>query len=166
MTEVAINSLEGYEVITNQMEYNLLARDIEKSVLQHARYREMFILAYSPLSSGLLSGKYTPESKFADNDRRNNWPWFSNVENRDLIQPLIEAMKTVAENHGASIPEVALNWILRNENVIPIPGAKKLEHVDSHIRATTWKMSDDEYRKITSVSDDLRLNTFYNFGNS
>jgi aryl-alcohol dehydrogenase-like predicted oxidoreductase len=166
LAEEAIASLEGHELITNQMEYNLLFRDIEKSVLQHAGYREMVILAYSPLSSGLLSGKYSPESKFAENDRRNNWPWFRNVENRDLMQPLIVVMSSVGEKHGASIPEVALNWILKKDNVIPLPGAKKPEHVDSHIRATSWKMSDDEYRKISSISDDLRLNTFYNFGNA
>lgn len=166
MTEVAINSLDKHQVISNQMEYNLLSRDIEKSVLQHARFREMPILAYSPMASGLLSGNYTKDSSFSADDRRNKWPLFSNIENRVVIKPLIDAMWSVGKKHDATIPEVAINWILKNDDIIPIPGAKSHEHVDSHIKATTWKMSDTEHKSLSDISAELRLNTFYNFGDA
>jgi len=166
MTEVAINSLDNHQVISNQMEYNLLSRDIEKSVLQHARFREMPILAYSPLASGLLTGRYTPGSIFSADDRRNKWPLFSNIENREIIKPLIGAMKSVGEKHGATISEVALNWILKNDDIIPLPGAKAAEHVDGHIHATGWRMSDAEHEQLSKISSDLRLNSFYNFGDA
>jgi aryl-alcohol dehydrogenase-like predicted oxidoreductase len=166
MTEVAINSLDNHQVISNQMEYSLLSRDIEKSILQHARFREMPILAYSPLASGFLTGKYSPGFKMDAEDRRNKWPLFSNRENPDVIKPLIQAMGSIGEKHGATVSEVAISWILHNKDIIPLPGAKATEHVDSHVRAAGWKMSDAEWKALSDASMDLRLNLFYNFGNA
>jgi diketogulonate reductase-like aldo/keto reductase len=75
-------------------------------------------------------------------------------------------MKTIGDKHNADISQVALNWLLKDEGVIPIPGAKCPEHVDSHVNATKWKMSDEDYKSISKISGELRLNSFYNFGDA
>ncbi len=166
MCEVAINSLDNHEIISNQVEFSILSREPEKSLLQYSEWREMFLIAYSPLASGLLTGKYDENSTFEEKDRRNRWPLLSNLENRHKIKPLLDVMGEVGQNHDATQAEVAVNWLLHYDNVIPIPGAKSKEHVDSHIKAATWRMSDEEWNSISEASKDLRLNTFYNFGDA
>jgi aryl-alcohol dehydrogenase-like predicted oxidoreductase len=166
MTEVAVNSLENYPVISNQMEYSLLNRNIEKALLQHAKWREMIILAYAPLARGMLTGKYTQDKAIQPGDRRSKFALFHNNENYAMLQPLFDAMKEIGNKHGADISQVALNWLLKHEGVIPIPGAKSPEHVDGHVKATTWKMSDECHKSLSKISADLRLNSFYNFGDA
>ncbi len=166
LAEVAINSLENHEIISSQMEYSLLSRDIEKSYLKYATWRGMSIIAYSPLASGMLTGKYRPGHKYSEGDRRLNDALYKNSENLAIIEPLIAAMKEIGDKHGASVPEVALSWLLKNDNVIPIPGAKKIEHVDSHVRAASWKMSENDWQALSIISGELRLNKFYNFGDA
>jgi len=166
MTEVAVNSLENHEVISNQMEYSLLNRDIEKALLRHAEWRKMAVIAYSPLGSGLLTGKYRPGFTLTEGDRRGRDPLFRNPENLEAIQPLIGLMAGIGEKYGASVSEVAINWLLKHDNVVPIPGAKKPEHVSINAHAAAWRMSDDELDAISRASSELRLNKFYNFGNA
>jgi len=164
MTEVAVNSLEKHHVISNQMEYSLLNRNIEKALLQHAKWREMAIIAYAPLARGMLTGKYN--QSIPPGDRRSKFALFHNTENQALLQPLFSAMKTVGDKHGANTSQVALNWLLKDEGVVPIPGAKSPEHVDIHVHATTWKMSDEDHKLLSHISAELRLNSFYNFGDA
>ena len=165
LCEVAINSLDNHEVISNQLEYSILNRNIEKAMLKYSEWREIPIIAYSPLARGMLTGKYTSGTQIPADDRRSKKPLFSNPENIALLQPLMEIIKNIGEKNNASIAQVSLNWLLKHDNVIPLPGAKSIEQVDSHVAATTWKMSDDDWNAISDASNDIRLNEFYNFGN-
>lgn len=166
MCEVAINSLENHDIISNQVEYSILNRNIEKSMLKYARWRELAVIAYSPLARGMLTGKYLPGHEFAQEDRRLKLPMFRNSENLEYIQPLLSTMAEIGKKHDASVSQVALNWLLKFDNVIPIPGAKSREQVDSNIGAITWTMSDEDWNAISEASKELRLNMFYNFGDA
>jgi len=166
MCEVAINSLDNHEIITNQLEYSILNRNIEKAMLKYSNWREIPIIAYSPLARGMLTGKYTSGSQLPPGDRRQKKPLFSNSENIALLQPLMETLKEIGERNNASIAQVSLNWLLKHDNVIPLPGAKSIEQIDSHVSATTWTMSDEDWNTISEASKDLRLNNFYNYGNA
>lgn len=164
MCEVAINSLDNHEIISNQLEYSILNRNIEKAMLKYATWREMAVIAYSPLARGMLTGKYTSGHELLVDDRRHKKPLFRNKENIAILQPLMELLKEVGDRNNADITQVSLNWLLKFDNVIPLPGAKSKEQVDSHVAATTWKMSDEDWDAISKASEDLRLNNFYYFG--
>ena len=166
LTEVAVNSLDGHEVISNQIEYSLLSRGIEKSILTHARWRNMSIIAYSPLAKGLLSGKYGPDHKFQPEDKRSKLPLTSNNQNRAVIKPLLDIMEEVGRKHDAGIPEIALNWLLKHDDVIPIPGAKSIEQLDSNVHSTTFRLSQEDWERISQASKELRLDRFFNYGNA
>ncbi|MDO9537164.1 MAG: aldo/keto reductase [Thermoplasmata archaeon] len=166
MTEVAVNSIEKYPVISNQMEYSLLNRGIEKAMLKHAKWREMAVIAYSPLARGMLTGKYGSSDAIPQTDRRSKFALFRNMENRATLQPLFDAMKEIADKNGADLSQVALNWLIKQDNIIPIPSAKSPEQVDSHVAALGWKMSDADWQNLSDISGDLRLNLFYNFGDA
>ena len=164
MCEVAINSLDNYEIISNQLEYNILNRNIEKAMLKYATWRELAVIAYSPLARGMLTGKFVPGYELPADDRRRKKALFHNKENIEILQPLMDLLKEIGEKNNATIAQVSLNWLLKFDNVIPIPGAKSIEQVDSHVAATTWKMADEDWDAISKASEDLRLNNFYNFG--
>ena len=164
MCEVAINSLDNHDIISNQMEYNILNRNVEKSMLKYAEWRELAVIAYSPLAMGMLTGKYILGRQVPSDEWRRSNPLFSNPDNLEILQPLLDSMGTIGEKHDADISQVALNWLLKFDNVIPIPGAKSPEQVDSNIAASSWKMADDDWNTISEASNDLRLNMFYNFG--
>ncbi len=164
MCEVAINSLDNHEIISNQLEYSILNRNIEKAMLKYATWREMAVIAYSPLARGMLTGKFMSGHELPVDDRRHKKPLFRNKENIALLQPLMELLKEIGDRNNADITQVALNWLLKFDNVIPLPGAKSKEQIDSHVAATTWKMADEDWDAISKASEDLRLNNFYYFG--
>ncbi|MCK5024185.1 MAG: aldo/keto reductase [Thermoplasmata archaeon] len=164
MCEVAINSLDSHEIISNQLEYSILNRNIEKAMLKYATWRELVVIAYSPLARGMLTGKFMSGHELPVDDRRQKKPLFCNKENIEKLQPLMELLKEIGDRNNADISQVALNWLLKFDNVIPLPGAKSREQVDSHVAATTWTMPDDDWNAISKASEDLRLNNFYHFG--
>jgi diketogulonate reductase-like aldo/keto reductase len=71
---------------------------------------------------------------------------------------LFEAMRQIAKEHRAGPAEVAINWLLKDEDVIPIPGAKTKSQIESNIHATQWRLKKDEISRLTAISDSLELN--------
>lgn len=163
LTQQAMDLLKNGDIVSNQMEYSLIVRDIEREVLPFLRGVGIATIAYSPLTMGLLTGKYDEETELPKEDRRARLPLFSRKSNLKQLAPLIGAMREVAEAHDATIAQVALNWLLRFDDVFPIPGAKTPEQVQSNVGAAKWRMSDDEWRKLTEASNGLDLDFFFDF---
>src|SRR5271157_4154439 len=113
-------SRRGIPLASNQVEYHLLNRKVERNgVLQSCRELGVTLIAYSPLAKGLLTGKYTPQ---------NRPPGLRSYIFRRArlgkIQPLIHLLREVGQAHeGKSPAQVALNW-LTCKSAVPIPGAK------------------------------------------
>ncbi|NHJ05242.1 MAG: aldo/keto reductase [Candidatus Heimdallarchaeota archaeon] len=159
-TQEAINSLENGKIIVNEMEYNLVNRFVEKEIVPFIREKGIALLAYSPLLSSFLTAKYDEYSTFSENDFRNYDPYFKNKENFKHARELFQLMKDIAENHEVTPAQVAMNWLLKDEDIIPIPGAKKISHIESNIESTKWKLTKEEYSQLTKITDELELNTF------
>ena len=159
-TQEAIDSLENGKIIVSEMEYNLVNRYIEKEILPFIREKGIALLAYSPLLSSFLTAKYNENNTFSENDFRNFDPYFKNKENFKLSRELFQLMKEIAEKHGVTPAQVAMNWLLKDEDIIPIPGAKKISHIDSNIQSTQWKLTKEEYTQLVKITDELELNTF------
>ena len=141
----------GLPLVSNQVEYSLVNRaPDEKDVLKTCRELGVTCIAYSPLGRGVLSGKYTPGH--GARDMRRLYGQFRN--NRlEEIRPLIAALKEIGEAHdGKSTAQVALNWLSRQPNVLPIPGVKNERQAEDNMDAITWKMNDDEAEKLDQLS--------------
>lgn len=67
-------------------------------------------------------------------------------------------MREIAENHDVSPAEIAINWLLKDKEVIPIPGAKKRSQIESNIHATQWRLSKDEISRLNAITDNIELN--------
>lgn len=149
--------LKDIDIITNQLSYSLVSRSIEKEILPFSLKKGIQVTAWSPLESGFLTGKYNENSKFEEKDFRNKLALFQNKENFDMTKPLFDLMGTLVEKYEASISQIALNWILKNEKIIPIPGAKSIEQVKSNIEAANFRITDQEYKELCDISADIDI---------
>jgi len=158
LVQEAMSNLQNGEIIANELEYNLINRSIEKEILPFLRQQRIIVLAYYPLLSGFLTTKYDENTMLAKNDFRNNWELFKHKENFARSQVLFETIRQIAEEHDVSPAEVAINWLLREKDIIPIPGAKKKSQIKSNIHATQWRLREDETSRLTAITDSLELN--------
>lgn len=163
LAQQAMDSLKKGEIISNQIEYSLLTRDVEEEVLPFLRDSDIATIAYSPLAMGLLTGKYDERTELPKGDRRANLPVFQKKDNLRRLGTLVDVMREIAGAHRASVAQVALNWLLRFDDVFPIPGAKSPEHAEGNAGATEWKMSEGEWEKISEASKKLDLDLFFDF---
>ncbi|MCK5298561.1 MAG: aldo/keto reductase [Candidatus Heimdallarchaeota archaeon] len=158
LVQEAMDCLENGEIVVNEVEYNLLERNIEKEIIPFLKQKGMSALTYYPLMSGFLTTNYDKNSTFPENDFRNQYELFRHKENFDRSQELFEALREIAVNHDVSPSEVAINWLLKDKEVIPIPGAKKRSHIESNIHATEWRMTKDEIKRLNTITDNLEIN--------
>ncbi|MFJ8471439.1 aldo/keto reductase [Kitasatospora sp. NPDC094011] len=118
-----------------QIEYSLLTRSIEASVLPAARQLGIGITAYGVLSRGLLSGHWNPDRPLADTDFRGASPRFQG-DNLAHNLALVEALRTIADAKGASVAQVAIAWVAsRGEDVVPLIGARRRDRLTEALGA-------------------------------
>jgi len=140
----------------NQMHYSLLQREIENNgVLDTARALGVTIIAYTPLGSGLLTGKYHKDPELLE---QKPFPQRMMLR-RDLerTRPLIEAMDEIAAAHNATIAQVALNWVVNfhGETIVTIPGATKVEQARDNAGALNFKLTENEMARLDELSSQL-----------
>ena len=137
-------------ITSNQPPYSLLARDVEKEVLPHCRERQIGIINYSPMASGLLSGKMTRErlDNMAEDDWRRKSKMFKEPELTKNLK-LAKLLGQIADRHACSVAEVAIAWTLRHEAIsAAIVGLRKVEQIDGVINAADVDLSDDDIKQI------------------
>ena len=136
----------------NQVRYSLLTRKIEQNgILELARKLGITILAYSPLDQGLLTGKYTPDNTEIVRGARKLDPKFS-ASGLSKIEPVISKLKQLGEKYQKSPVQIALNWLMVRENVIPIPGAKNPRQAAENAGAIGWELSKEDAEQLSLLS--------------
>ncbi len=149
----------GLSLASNQVKYSLLDRKPEKNgVIETAKELNIAIIAYSPLSQGLLTGKFhdNPDMiKHKDGFRKYMKEYKKN--GLEKTKPLINLLKNIAEKHNATAAQVALNWLLNyhKDVVFAIPGASKVKHAEQNAGAMHISLSDDEMKQLDEYTPDL-----------
>ncbi len=95
----------------DQERYSMLDRDIEDDLLPYCRKHNIAVLAYSPLTQGLLTDKTDPAREFPDWDQRRDDERFS-VENRRRVRELLDRIRPVAQQHEITLAQLAAAWTL------------------------------------------------------
>jgi len=153
-TKLAHQSLKekGVHLISNQVEYHLLNRRIEKDgLLDYCLENGIRIISYSPLAQGLLSGKYSVESPPPGFRSRR---YSNQLKN---LQPLIQTMKDIGVSLGNKSPsQVALNWLVC-KNTLPIPGAKNLNQLKQNIDSIGWSLPRDAISALEDASNSITI---------
>jgi aryl-alcohol dehydrogenase-like predicted oxidoreductase len=140
----------GGPVLSNQVRYSLVDRAPESELLPWAQAHDRIVIAYSPLSQGLLSGRY--DRDHLPGGLRAATPAFL-PENVARFAPLLEVLREVAAAHDATCAQVALAWLIHQPNVVVIPGASSLAQAEANAEAADLVLSDAEFQALGSASE-------------
>jgi aryl-alcohol dehydrogenase-like predicted oxidoreductase len=137
-------------VETLQPPYNLLNRGIEEEILSYCAEQDIGVIVYSPMRSGLLTGKMTRErvqNLPSDDWRRKNSDFQDPRLSRNL--ELVELLEEIGREHGRSPGEVAIAWTLRHPAVTAaIVGGRRPDQVDGIIGAAEFRLDEVELERI------------------
>ncbi|MCX7705556.1 MAG: aldo/keto reductase [bacterium] len=114
--------------------YNLLDRDVEKEELPFCLEKRIGVITYSSLARGILTGKYSEDTKFEDS--RAQHPRFTGENFKKILNAVNVSLKVVAEKMGLTTAALAIRWILTHPAITSaIVGIKKPEHIETIISA-------------------------------
>ncbi|XP_024019244.1 uncharacterized oxidoreductase At1g06690, chloroplastic [Morus notabilis] len=142
----------GIPLASNQVNYSLIYRAPEENGVK-ATCDELGItlIAYSPIAQGALTGKYTPQNPPDGPRGRIYTPEFLTK-----VQPLINRIREIGENYSKTPTQVVLNWLIAQENVLPIPGAKNGEQAEEFAGALGWRLSNEEISELRSLASEIK----------
>jgi aryl-alcohol dehydrogenase-like predicted oxidoreductase len=137
-------------VVSNQVPYSMVKRDIEKAVVPHCIVNKKSILAYSPLERGLLTGKMKPGYKFQEGDHRATL-YFFNDENIKRTNEFLKKIKPLADDKKISLSQLVLRWTIEQPGItIALAGARNSEQAVSNAKAADLKLSKEEIGMINT----------------
>ena len=129
--------------------YSMVERDMEREVIPYCLEHGIGVVPFSPIASGLLSGKVTVNTRFERYDDVRNWVPQLSRRNIEGNQPIVDLLKAVAERKGATPAQISLAWMLHKyPNVVPIPGSKNKGRIIENLDASTVELSDEEFRDL------------------
>ena len=141
----------GGTVLSNQVQFSLVARDPLAEMLPWARRTGHVVMAWSPLAQGFLSARHGGGDRPTGGVRAAN-PLFL-PDNLDAAAPLFGVLREVAATHGATPAQVALAWLVHLPNVVAIPGASSVAQVESNAAAAEIRLGDDEHAALTAAAE-------------
>lgn len=146
-----------HNIVSNQVPYSMLRRDIEEDVVPYCIEHGKGILAYSPLQRGLLTGKMEPGQDFSEGDHRADNPYFSD-KNIRRTNAFLDKIRPIAEAHDATLAQLTIRWTIQQPGItIALVGARNVEQATQNAKAADIKLSDDEIATINSELDELEL---------
>jgi aryl-alcohol dehydrogenase-like predicted oxidoreductase len=134
-----------------QSEYSLWTRDPEANVLPAVRHLGIGFVPYSPLARGFLSGRFRSPDDLPEDDFRRENPRFQGENfNRNLA--LVERVEELAAEKDVTSGQLALAWVLaQGDEIVPIPGTTRVEHLEENVAALEIELTDDDLRELESV---------------
>jgi aryl-alcohol dehydrogenase-like predicted oxidoreductase len=147
----------GLPLAVNQVQFSLLHRDIETNgVLATAKALGVTIVAWGPLASGLLTGKY-----HRDPDQLRRTPVGRRMRLSRQIERsrhLVEALEDLSQSRGLTPAQVALNWVIyaHGDSVVAIPGASRTGQAEQNASAMDFRLTEAEQRRLDEMSQAFR----------
>ncbi|ACS87084.1 aldo/keto reductase [Musicola paradisiaca] len=134
-----------------QSEYSLWTRDVEAEILPVCRRLGIGFVPYSPLGRGFLTGALTRTDDLAENDFRRSNPRFSGDNFARNLQ-LVEGIKRLAEEKGVAPAQLALAWVLaQDEHIVPIPGTKRRRYLEQNVDALNITLTAQDLHELTTA---------------
>ncbi|HET8534284.1 MAG TPA: aldo/keto reductase [Sphingomicrobium sp.] len=134
-----------------QTELSLWSRDAEEGVLPTVRELGIGYVAYSPLGRGFLTGQITSPEDFPEDDFRRFHPRFTG-DNFHRNIALVREVEAMAKEKGCTTAQLALAWVLaQGEDVVPIPGTKRIKYLDENIAALDVNLTDEDLRRLDQI---------------
>ncbi len=141
-------------LVSLQPEYSLLQRAIEKETVPFCLIHDIGVIAYSPLASGVLTGKYDRDTKFKDWRSKGIIGQFTGEPYKRNIEK-VERLKKIAEAAGKTCGQMAVNWVVRQPGVASaLVGVKNDRQVEENLKSAGWQPDapvQDEIDRIFAV---------------
>ena len=149
----------GVQLVSNQPQYSMLWRVIESDVVPTCEELGVSQVVFSPIAQGVLTGKYEPGAQPPEGSRARDEKGGADMVKRYLRDDVLEAvqrLKPVAEDAGLSLAQLAVAWVLQNQNVASaIIGASRPEQVTENVKAAGVRLDDDAIKAIDTALGDI-----------
>ena len=141
-----------HRVAALQTEYSLWSREPEAELLPLLRELSIGFVPYSPLGHGFLTGELRSPDQLADNDWRKTNPRFT-PENFQRNLRIVDEVKAVAAEAGATPAQIALAWLLaQGDDIAPIPGTKRVARVEENTAADGVELSTSQIERLNHLT--------------
>jgi aryl-alcohol dehydrogenase-like predicted oxidoreductase len=152
MKGLCLAQAKGWDLFVSlQAYYSLVGRDLEHELLPLCREEGIGVLTWSPLSGGFLTGKYRRGQAGPEGARRRLFGFPPIDEERGY--DVVEALDRMAQEKGATIPQLALAWLLARRGVTSvIIGANKMAQLEDNLKAADVELSADEVEELSEIS--------------
>jgi aryl-alcohol dehydrogenase-like predicted oxidoreductase len=152
MKALAIADAHGWSrYVAVQAHYSLAERGLEREIVPLLRDQGLGLLVWSPLSGGLLSGKFTRPGNGPQGARRSNFD-FPPVDEERVFR-VIDLMRGIAASRDVSVAQIALGWLLHQEVVTSvILGARRLEQLEDNLQSPKVRLSQEELVQLDAAS--------------
>ena len=148
----------GFQLISNQPQYSMLWRVIEKKVIPTSEELGLGQIVWSPMAQGVLSGKYLPGQPAPAGSRAadpNVGDFIQKFMNDDVLTR-VQRLKPLAEELGLDMAQFAVAWVLQNSNIsAAIVGASRPEQISSNVKASGVEIPAEIMKKVDEVLGDI-----------
>lgn len=153
MSQVDVDVIDEAQSVTPlsaiQNLYSMVERGVEESVIPYCQEHNIGLVPFSPIASGLLSGKVKAGDDFSHKDDVRKFVPQLSKENIDANQPIIDLIAGYAEAKNATNAQIALAWMLHKyPNVVPIPGSKNQGRILENLGAWNVSLTDSEFTEL------------------
>jgi len=146
--------------------YSLVWRFIDKEDLPFCMENNIGVISYCTLAQGILTGKFTEDKTFPEDDGRSRAPIFQPPYFKEALQ-VTEHVKKIAEKYGKTPSQIAINWAMHTKGITAaIVGARTVKQVKENLQASSFRISHEDYEYLDRVSKEFtdrlpRFRTFF-----
>ncbi len=142
-------ALKYAPVVSNQVQYSIFHRDIEKQMLPFCREKGVSILAYGSLGGGVLTGKYKEPPQFPKSDARSFFYTYYREPFWSKARQMVSVLEEIAGKRNVPVGDVAINWVLlKNEVATCIAGCRNEEQLKKNASSMSWELTVGEAARI------------------
>ena len=141
--------------VSEQPRYSLMDRRIESEIIPAAQKYGLAILSYSPIGGGILAGKYRRNEPFPADSRAvdDAWGQWATSFLSDQVYDLVDVVRGLAEDHGCTVSQIALAWVLRQPGVTSaIIGPRTLAHLEDNLGALNVQFDEEALNRLDKAS--------------
>ncbi len=136
--------------------YSMVERDCEKEIFPYTLAQGIGVVPFSPIASGLLSGKVTTQTDFSHNDDVRKFVPQLTKDNMEANKPLLDLLKEYADKKSATMAQISLAWMLHKyPNVVPIPGSRNQGRILENLGAWNVELTEDEFAQLEKALDGI-----------
>ncbi|MBQ9005702.1 MAG: aldo/keto reductase [Atopobiaceae bacterium] len=162
LSQVDVDTISRAQAVTPlsavQNIYSMVERDVEDEVIPYCAKNSIGLVAFSPVASGLLSGKVKSTAQFERVDDVRTWVPQLSERNLAANKPLVDMLEDFAATKGCTPAQLSLAWMLaKNDNVVPIPGSKNKGRILENLGSAEVELTSDELMQLENALDGITI---------